>query len=69
MFLSVVNCLEEVARYSRYPAILPGQPEPAWLRRNAEYRRVLATEAAGAERSPGERRGLVARVRFAFGRS
>jgi len=69
MFLLVLNCLEEFARYNRYPVVLPGDPEPAWLRRNAEYRRVLAAKQPGADRDRRERRGLVARVRFAFGRS
>jgi hypothetical protein len=54
--------------------ILPGDPEPAWLRRNVEYARVLPALKADqralkiSARSVG-RKGIVARVRMALSRA
>lgn len=55
--------------------ILPGDPEPAWLGRNAEHRRLLgempreARAAALLSTSRDDRRGFVSRVFASFGRA
>lgn len=64
MLLSALSSLYEVAWSSNLPIILPGEREPAWLRRNAEHARILAEmraekRAARAEPSDG---GLLARL-------
>lgn len=67
MFLHAIALLNELAWSSRLPAVLPGEPEPEWVRRNAEHARVLAEmraekRAARAERS---QRGWLARLGLA----
>jgi len=66
--------LADLAALQNRPLILPGDPEPEWLRRNVEYARVLPALKAdqralklGARAA--NRRGLVARLRMALSRA
>lgn len=64
--------LEELAFLSGKKIILPGEPEPAWLRRNAEYARILSQpEVPGTRRviERPERRGIVSRLRMVLSRA
>lgn len=67
----MLNALPEAVRYGRnYPVILPGDPEPAWLRRNAEYARIIReikAERRATNRVPAET-GLINRLRLALSR-
>ena len=54
--------------------ILPGDPEPAWLRRNVEYARVLKElkadqRALKLSARATNRPGIVARLRMVLGRA
>ena len=64
---------EDLALVVNRRVIAVGAPEPEWLRRNAEYARelplLMAERRALAANEAEERRGLVARLRLAFGRA
>jgi hypothetical protein len=64
--------LEDLAALTGHKLILPGDPEPAWLRRNVEYARVLR-ELKAEPREPRpeapQRTGIVARLRTVLSRA
>jgi hypothetical protein len=64
--------LEDLSYLSARKIILPGQPEPEWLRRNAEYARILSQPDPALREvavEPRERWGIVARLRMVLGRA
>jgi len=71
MLNGMLNALPEAVRYGRnYPVILPGDPEPASLHRNAEHARII--REIKAERRAMNRAqaapGLINRLRLALSR-
>ncbi len=67
----MLSALPEAVRYSRtHPVILPGDPEPAWLRRNAEHARIIREMKAERRAARGGLRenGLINRLRLALSR-
>jgi hypothetical protein len=66
---TLVRTLDDVKRMHPQ-AILPGEPEPAWLRRKAEYARELPLLLAEQSRQTADERrpSLLGRVRMAISR-
>jgi hypothetical protein len=66
---------EDIALVTNRNVIAVGAPEPAWLRRSAEYARelplLMAEQRTAREKDAAERRGIVARLRLvlALGRA
>lgn len=66
--MNLTNNLDELKRI--YPGtLLPGDAEPEWLRRKAEYARELPLLMAERAKQPAteERIGLLGRLRVAIG--
>lgn len=64
--------LEDLAHLAGKKIILPGDPEPAWLRRNAEYARILSQPEAADVQPVVERRerpGIFTRLRMVISRA
>jgi hypothetical protein len=67
VFSQKVFSLDEVRYLSKEPRLMPGQPEPEWLRRNAAIARRLAElkrEGVTLEAPPR----LLQRLALVFGR-
>ncbi|MGH2632723.1 MAG: hypothetical protein ACRDG3_04865 [Tepidiformaceae bacterium] len=63
------NSLKDQARAHHLPVILPGEPEPVWLRHKAELHAALdEIRASKAENKAAAamRRGIVTRLRVAL---
>jgi len=63
MFSLYGNSLRDQARAHHLPVILPGDPEPVWLRHSAEISAILASGAPATStrsRSTGARASLLA---------
>jgi hypothetical protein len=63
--------LEDIALMHNPKFIANGAPEPAWLRRSAEYARELPLLMAERKLAAAEQesKGIVARLRVAIGRA
>jgi len=68
MFGLYGNSIHDQARAHHLTVILPGDPEPVWLRHSAEISAILAERRTSmAHSATVERRtGLVARLRVAL---
>ena len=67
MFPIRLDSVEELRGIARLPIILPGEPEPAWLYRKAEYRRILSAPKS-ASRSRANAPRFVQKLRLALAR-
>lgn len=68
MFRLYGNSLRDQARAHHLPVILPGDPEPVWLRHSAEVSAILAGRRTSDVHAVtvDRRTGLVARLRVAL---
>ena len=68
MFGLYGNSLRDQARVYHLRVILPGDPEPVWLRHSAEISAILAERRTSTVHSVtvDRRTGLVARLRVAL---
>ena len=67
MFPIRLDSLEELRGIARVPIILPGEREPDWLFRKAEYARILRdSKTAPAARTGGPR--FVQKLRLVLAR-
>lgn len=66
--MAMIRTLDDVKRM-RPETLLPGEREPVWLRRQAEYARELPLLMAEQRaKAPDEKPGLLGRLLVALGR-